>query len=152
MKESFVRIITILGLVLGIACSSAAAEENKALGWTVVDSAPPVAADSFDAKSSALRMVGGLFLCFGVFGGAIHIYKKYVMPRAISDKRRLQVVERLPLSPKSSLLLVKVDGKELLLSTGAESTRLIPLPGSAEDLFDETLVNAVDVVGEYNAQ
>lgn len=151
MKASFVRLIALLGLTLSIACSSATAEERKELGLGVSNAAPSIATDSFDAKSSALRMVGGLFLCFGVFGGAIHVYKKYVMPRAISDKRRLQVVERLPLSPKSSLLLVKVDGKELLVSTGAEAARLIPLPRSNEDVFEETLVNAVGVVGEFNA-
>jgi flagellar biogenesis protein FliO len=97
-------------------------------------------------------MIGGLFLCFGLFGAGVHLYRRYVIPRATSDKRRLQIIERLPLTSKSSLLLVKLDGKEFMLSTGSEATRLIAPPRQSDELFDETLNSACDEVGELNAQ
>jgi flagellar biogenesis protein FliO len=96
-------------------------------------------------------MVGGLLLCFGVLGFGVHAYKKYVLPRSLSSQRRLQVVERLQLSQKNALVLVKLDGKEFLMATGSDSSRLVPLSSHAKDLFEETLSSACDEVGEYNA-
>ena len=125
---------------------------QKALPWNASTTASPAEVEHFDAKNSALRMIGGLFLCFGLLGAGVHLYRRYVIPRAMSDKRRLQIVERLPLSAKSSLLLVKLDGKEFMLSTGPEAARLISPPRHSEDLFDETLNNACEEVGELNAQ
>jgi flagellar biogenesis protein FliO len=96
-------------------------------------------------------MIGGLFLCFGVLGVGVHLYKKYVLPRALSSQRRIQVVERLQLSQKSQLLLMKLDGKEFLMTTGSESARLVPLQSSSQDLFEETLSSACNDVDAYNA-
>lgn len=124
------------------------------LPWMVAKATQAVTPpqDQFDARNSVLRMIGGLFLCLGCFGGGLHMYKRFVVPRSKSDKRRLQIVERLPLSSKSSLLLVRLDGKEFMLSTGAEAARLISPPRSTEELFDESLITACDDVGEVNAQ
>ena len=127
-------------------------QAQKTIPWNASTPASPVEVEQFDAKNSALRMIGGLFLCFGLLGGGVHIYRRYVLPRAMSDKRRLQIVERLPLSAKSSLLLVKLDGKEFMLSTGPEAARLIAPPRQSEELFDETLNIACDEVGEFNEQ
>jgi flagellar biogenesis protein FliO len=145
-----------------IACSAftmvkvAYAEETPQvqLPWAAPKAAPLAAStdDQFEARNSVLRMIGGLFLCLGCLGGGLHLYKRFVIPRAKGDGRRLQVVERLPLSSKSSLLLVKLDGKEFMLSTGPEAARLISPPRTTEDLFDESLINACDDVGEVNAQ
>jgi flagellar biogenesis protein FliO len=95
-------------------------------------------------------MVGGLFLCFGVLGFGLHLYKRYVLPRSFSAQRRLHIVERLQLSQKSALVLVKLDGKEFLMTTGSESTRLISPPHKTEEIFEETLSSACNEVGEYN--
>jgi flagellar biogenesis protein FliO len=96
-------------------------------------------------------MVGGLFLCLGMFGFGIHIYRRYVLPRTSSGHRRLQVLERIQISQKSALVLVKLDNKEFIMSTGSESSRLVPLTGRHEELFDEALSGACEEVGEYNA-
>jgi flagellar biogenesis protein FliO len=95
-------------------------------------------------------MVGGLFLCLGLLGAGVHVYKKYVLPRSLSSHRRMQVVERLQLSTKSALVLVKLDGKEFVMTTGSETTRLVPLQSGSEELFEETLSSACGDVGEYN--
>jgi flagellar biogenesis protein FliO len=96
-------------------------------------------------------MVGGLFLCFGMLGIGVHLYKRYVLPRSFSAQRRMQVVERLQISQKSALVLVKLDGKEFLMTTGSESSRLVSPPNRTDEVFEETLSSACNEVGEYNA-
>lgn len=128
----------------------ARAEDSQPRSWSAPVSQTGPSVDSFNAQSSALRMVGGLFLCFGLLGAGVHVYKKYVLPRSLSSQRRMQVVERLQLSSKSALLLVKLDGKEFVMATGSESARLVPLQNRGEELFEETLSSACNEVGEYN--
>jgi flagellar biogenesis protein FliO len=123
--------------------------QPRALSAASAQNGPSV--DSFNAQTSALRMVGGLFLCLGLLGAGVHIYKKYVLPRSLSSQRRMQVIERLQLSPKSALVLVKFDGKEFMMTTGSEATRLVPLQSRNEELFEESLSSACHDVGEYNA-
>ncbi len=129
----------------------ARAEESQPRAWSAPSAQPAPSADSFSAQSSALRMVGGLFLCLGLLGAGVHIYKKYVLPRAMSSQRRMQIVERLQISPKSALILITLDGKEFVMTSGSETTRLVPLQSRNEELFEETLSSACDDVGEYNA-
>lgn len=128
----------------------ARADESQQRAWTAPASQPGPSVDSFNAQSSALRMVGGLFLCLGLLGAGVHIYKRYVLPRSLSSQRRMQVVERLQISPKSSLVLVKLDGKEFVMTTGSESTRVVPLQSRREEVFEDTLSSACSDVGEYN--
>lgn len=126
------------------------AEDSQSHAWSAQVSQSGPSVDSFNAQSSALRMVGGLFLCLGLLGAGVHVYKRYVLPRSLSSQRRMQVVERLQLSSKSALLLVTLDGKEFVMSTGSESARLVPLQSRSEEIFEETLSSACDDVGEYN--
>jgi flagellar biogenesis protein FliO len=92
-----------------------------------------------------------MFLCFGLLGLGVHLYKRYVLPRNLSDKKRMQVVERLNLSQKSALVLVKLDGREFLLATGSEGCRVVSAPRDAEYLFDQTLTSACEETKEFNA-
>ena len=139
-------------MVVAIArVSSASAEDTATRQWTQSTARGTPDVPSFNAQSSVLRMVGGLFLCVGLFGFGIHLYKRYLLPRSLSSDRRLRVVERLQLTQKSSLLLVTLDGKEFLVSTGAEQSRLITPPKSGEEYFDESLSSACADVGEFNA-
>ncbi len=132
-------------------CRVATAEDAQPRGWSAPAAQPGPGVDSFNAQSSALRMVGGLFLCLGLLGAGVHVYKRYVVPRSSASQRRMQVVERLQLSPKSALLLVTLDGKEFVMATGSESTRFVPLQSRNEALFEETLSSACNDQGEYNA-
>lgn len=150
------RKLLVLAVVMAIAVAFApaqvSADNEGAPSWnapSVSNVASQVA--PFDAQSSALRMVGGLFLCLGLFGFAVHVYRRYVLPRTVSVQRRLQIVERIQLTQKSALVLVKLDNREFIMSTGTESSRLVPLTGRHEELFDETLNGACQEVGEYNA-
>ncbi|MEY4670058.1 MAG: hypothetical protein RL518_2757 [Pseudomonadota bacterium] len=127
------------------------ADEVAPQTWSAPTAQAGASIDSFSAQSSALRMIGGLFLCLGLLGVGVHVYKKYVLPRALSSQRRIQIVERLQLSQKSQLILVKLDGKEFLMTTGSESTRLVPLQSRGEEIFEDTLTSACNDVGEYNA-
>ena len=92
--------------------------------------------------SSMIRMVGGFLFCLGIFGGGIHIYRKYTGVAISSAKRRVKIIERLALTQKTSLLLVSFDGKELLISSGPDQTRLIQGPPSANrEMFEESLAD-----------
>lgn len=154
MMKWWKRAAVVVGIVIAISVApcSVHASNDPVSDWNATstpDKASQVA--PFNAQSSALRMVGGLFLCLGMFGCGIHVYRRYVLPRTGCTQRRLQLVERLQISQKSALVLVKLDGKEFIMSTGAESSRLVPLASAHEELFDEALNGACQDVGEYNA-
>ena len=146
--RSWLLVCLFVALSVVTSSSMAFAEEVKPQTWSAQRGDAGAAA--FDTQSSVLRMVGGLFLCFGLLGFGVHLYKRYVLPRALSSQRRMQLVERLQLSQKSALVLVKLDGKEFLMTTGAESSRLVSLPNKNVELFEDTLSSACNEVGEYN--
>ena len=65
-------------------------------------------------------MAKGLALCLGVFCVIVYLLKR-LNPHAIhSGKRRMTLLERLPLTPKSALLMVQVDGRTRLIAIGSE--------------------------------
>lgn len=151
-RRSLAFCVGLLLVALVMSSSFAVGEETNARSWSPVTTGTPTAVDEYSSQSSVVRMLGGLFLCIGVFGFGIHLYKRHVIPRTGADKRRLQVIERLPLSPKSALLLVRLDGREFLLTSGAEQSRLISLPREQDGVFAEALESACGEVGEFNAQ
>jgi flagellar biogenesis protein FliO len=147
-----VAVAVVMAMAISVAPRNVHASDEAVSTRSAPSTADKAAQESpFNAQSSVLRMVGGLFLCLGMFGCGIHVYRRYVLPRTGSTQRRLQLVERLQLSQKSALVLVKLDGKEFIMSTGAESSRLVPLTSANEELFDEALNGACQDVGEYNA-
>ena len=150
-KRCWVLICLFVALSVLAPSSQALGEEVAPPTWNAAraDSTPGV--EPFNAQSSVLRMVGGLFLCFGMLGFGLHLYKRYVLPRSFSAQRRMQVVERLQISQKNALVLVKLDGKEFLMTTGSESSRLVSPPNRTDEAFEETLSSACNEVGEYNA-
>ena len=150
LGERVRALCVVMALCVSFVPVLAFSDEGSSSGWSASPPQKAAQVESFDAQSSVLRMVGGLFLCFGMLGFGLHIYKRHVLPRSLSSTRRLQVLERLQISHKSSLVLVKFDGKEFLMTTGTEPSRLVPLAGREEGLFDETLASACDEVGEYN--
>lgn len=151
-SRTLVTLLMAAAAVVAFGPMSARAEGEASSGWSApAVSNPATQVAPFDTQSSALRMIGGLFLCLGAFGCALHVYKRYVLPRNASTRRRLQIIERLQISQKSALVLVKLDGREFIMSTGTESSRLVPLSDRREELFDEALNGACEEVGEYNA-
>jgi len=64
----------------------------------------------------------GLVLCIGLFLIGVAGYQKFYNKTgsAKGGKRCLQILEKMPLSPKTTLLLVECDGEKLLLTLGNE--------------------------------
>lgn len=100
---------------------------------------------------SCIRMVGGLFLCLGLFAAGIHMYRRYVAKHGIGGKRRLTIRERLPISPKASLLVVALDGKEFLVSTGSDRVTVIPSHALAVNDFSDSFTEACEDSEAFNA-
>jgi flagellar biogenesis protein FliO len=107
--------------------------------------------EPFDMTGSMIRMLGGFLFCLGLFGAGIHVYKRYFMQSCGKVERRLKILERLPVSAKNSLLLVELDGRELLLATGPDSPRMLTSRSKREVSFDDTLLDAAVIGEEFNA-
>ena len=107
--------------------------------------------EPFDMTASMGRMLGGFLFCLGLFGAGIHLYKRYLLPTAKGSSRRLRIVERLSVSQKNALLLVALDGRELLIATGPDSPRLLTAKSRDEFSFDQDLLNAAAIGDEFNA-
>jgi flagellar biosynthetic protein FliO len=62
----------------------------------------------------------GLALCLGVFLIAVGIVRRFRRPGAAAAGRSVRIIERLPLSPKTALVVVEFGGERILLSQGSE--------------------------------
>lgn len=89
-------------------------KENKfsLVDWKRSQEEPP--------PNSLWLMMRGLGGCLGFFFILLFLYKKLQPKSQLTQKRRLRVLERLPISPKTALLLVEVSGRELLLTVGQD--------------------------------
>lgn len=108
--------------------------------------------EPFDMTSSMIRMLGGFLFCLGLFAAGIHLYKKFFLRTSGAVQRRLRIVERLPISQKNSLLLVELDGREVLLATGPDAPTVL-VPNVRRDLtFEDSLLDLETSEGQVNAQ
>jgi len=65
---------------------------------------------------SPWRPIGALLIVLGILWLVARFMKGRILPLSGAGKtRRLQMVEKLSLSPKQALLLVKVDDREILI-------------------------------------
>jgi flagellar biogenesis protein FliO len=101
--------------------------------------------------SSSARMIGGLFLCLGVFAFGVRMFKKYTSGPQVASRRRIEVRERVQLSSKSSLLLVAVDNREFLVARGSETVQIVPNQSGAAELFAESLDGVSNENEAFNA-
>jgi flagellar biogenesis protein FliO len=86
-------------------------------------------------------MLGGFLFCLGLFAAGIHLYKRFFLRANGTVQRRLRVIERLPITQKNSLLLVELDGREVLLATGPDApTVLVPHP-KRDVSFEDSLLD-----------
>ncbi len=100
-----------------------------------------------------LRTIGALGLVLGLLGGALWLVKRYdlTMPQKwlarIGDpgrqrQRRLELVERLAIDPRRSLVLVRRDDREFSLLIAPEGVLVLdPALGNAAPLAPETTDN-----------
>ena len=142
--SSIIRTFLVLGYVLYPQLVSAE------MTGTLSNMTP--SAEPFSMTESLIRMIGGLFLCMGVFGGGIHLYKKFIAKTSGGLRRRMTVIERLPVGQKSSLVLVALDGREFLIATGPDATTVLNPAHSNERCFEESFEKLYAQQGECNAQ
>jgi flagellar biogenesis protein FliO len=95
-------------------------------------------------------MIGGLFLCLGVFALIVRLLKRHAS-RTGTGRRRLEIRERIALSSKASLTLVAIDNREFLVASGSESVSMLPTRVVPPGLFDESLGEVVDEAEAFNA-
>jgi flagellar biosynthetic protein FliO len=85
-----------------------------------------------DIGQKGFSMLQGLFLCLGILLIGTYLVKRFKSVSVEGTKRRMQVLEKLAISPKTSLVLVEVDGKKLVLGVGAEKVSFSSLSAGAE--------------------
>jgi len=78
-----------------------------------------------DLYSSIMTMAKGLAICIALLLGAVWILKKLKSPMITGQGRKLRIIERLPVSAKSSILLVEVNNKTVLIGVGSDPVNLI---------------------------
>lgn len=81
---------------------------------------PPI-----DLSTSILSMVKGLAICISLLLVVVWVLKKIKSPMITGQGRKLKIIERLPVSAKSSILLVEVNKKKMLIGVGSDPVSLI---------------------------
>jgi flagellar biosynthetic protein FliO len=67
-----------------------------------------------------------LVVVFGILGGAVWLLRSRQLPSIrMRGERRMQVVERVSLTPNHTLCLVKVGGRLMMIGTAPSSCHLI---------------------------
>jgi len=80
----------------------------------------PAAAETVSTASLAWRMFQGLGLCLGGFLVGMYLYRRATGVKSGPHRRRMQVLERVPLAGKTALVLAEVDGRAVLLAVGPD--------------------------------
>ncbi|MCO6430366.1 MAG: FliO/MopB family protein [Deltaproteobacteria bacterium] len=71
-----------------------------------------------DTGSQALKMLEGLGYCLAVFLIGLHLFKRFHVRAAASNKRAMRLIETLNLSSKNQIHLVEVDNQRILIASG----------------------------------
>ncbi len=92
-----------------------------------------------DLTHTGYRVFEGLLLCLGVLAIGVYLAKRFGLKGAVSAGRKIKIVERTPLSARTSLVLAQVEGKSILLAVGPDNVSFVELKdgglyGDAVDL------------------
>ena len=81
-----------------------------------------------------VRMAKGLGFCLGLLFIGTALVKRYHPGAAMQgrDERRMVILEKLALSPKATLYLVEVDGKQMLVGSGSEALSIQEVPAAEQ--------------------
>ena len=109
------------------------------------ESAVPISEDALSNAqvgmvSSGVRTVGSMVFILGLILGAAVLLKRYMPHRfgPLGHKRRIQVLETIPIGEKRSLTLIEIDGATLLLASTPGSVSLLKEIRPACDLNSVT--------------
>ena len=112
--------------------AKAIAQESRAAEKEKKNAAPP----SF--ASSGVKMTQGLALCVAILLIGAFLAKKFKVGAVNSGARSMKVLERLPLTPKTALLLAEVQGQRVILSVGSEQVQFLKV-AEGESAFASSL-------------
>jgi hypothetical protein len=93
----------------------------------------------------------GVFFCLGAFAAGIHVYRRYIGKHGVAGRPRLIIRERVALTPKATLMVVSLDGKEFLVASGSEKVTLLPSHALSTAHFGDSLNDVCDEVEAFNA-
>jgi flagellar biogenesis protein FliO len=105
--------------------------------------------ESMVARSA--RMIGGLLLCLGVFALGMRLMQKQGLKRRQGSQRRLEILEKIAISPKSSIALVALDNKEFLVASGSDAVQILPTNAITSRTFAESLHEIGEESEAFNA-
>lgn len=79
--------------------------------------------------TAGVRMLQGLGLCVGLLLVGLHFVKKYGAKNSLGvSGRRMKVLERITVGAKSSLVLVELDGRQILVAVGSDNVSQVQIP------------------------
>lgn len=90
------------------------------------------------------EQIGMVLLVFALLGGLLWFAKRRgvasfsVGPRRGANGRRLEVLERLPLSAQHALYLVRIAERTVLIATAPSSCTLLDAPAAAEPTLSQS--------------
>ncbi|MDC0358692.1 flagellar biosynthetic protein FliO [Oligoflexia bacterium] len=99
-------------------------------------------------KGSGFRMLQGLAICVGVFLVGVYFIKRFGKQKNYYPDKHLNILERMPLTQKTALLLVEVNGENVLLSVGSDRVNFLKTQDAVakveskeqvKDKFDKSL-------------
>lgn len=97
-----------------------------------------------DLGRSGLRMFEGLCLIVGGLLIVSYLLKRFAPRRVCGTGRRMKIIERMPVSAKSALLLLEVDSRKFMVAVGPDKVNFAEIPEPPERLCDfEEGFNAV---------
>lgn len=79
------------------------------------------------------RALQGLLFCLGVLLVGAHLVKKYKKPSSQSQSP-FNIEGRIHLSPKTTITLLSVEGKRVVVASGSDQVSLLPLDSSTDEL------------------
>ena len=135
------RLLDFLFLVAAIFCAPAARCDSNVADADKLEKTRAILAENSNAKEAptpswrteeqslsgaGMSMVKSLVLCIGIFLVGAAIYRKFALKGSISAGRRIKIMERTPLSSRTFLSIVEVDGKTVLLACGPDRVSFAP--------------------------
>lgn len=94
--------------------------------------------DALEPSGTPFLMFKGLGVCLAVLLIGAWIVKKTGLAKPRTGSGRIKILERCPLSTKSSIVLLEIEGKSILVAVGPEQVTLLS-EGGKDSRFEQSL-------------